>query len=42
MRFVDPNSGNNSTHESQFLINDIYGPQFLDLWETKSREYIYE
>jgi len=39
MRFIDPDSGNNSTHESQFRINDIHDPRFLDLWETKSWGY---
>ena len=31
MRFIDPNSGDNSTLESHFRINDIHDPQFLDL-----------
>jgi len=41
MVITDPNSNNNNiTHESQFRINDIHDPQFLDLWETKSWVYL--
>jgi len=42
MRFIDPDSGNNSSRESQFMINDIHDPQFLDLWKTKSWGYTYK
>jgi len=27
--FTDPNSGNNSTHESQFRINHIHDPKLI-------------